>query len=163
MSSGDTLCVFTPYQNEPPASNYATLSLRNGHPLLQFDATTTEAAVFTGIMPQNYANTTGVTVFVVASLTTATTGTLGWSILFERMDSATDIDSDSYAPVQAITASTVPATLGQPLTLSVAVPKGTNLDSIVAGDTFRMRIERDTTNDTATGDAELLAIELRET
>ena len=37
MASGDTLNVFTPLQNEPPASIYATLDVRNLHPVLDFD------------------------------------------------------------------------------------------------------------------------------
>ena len=43
MASGDTLLVFTPLHNEPPASNFATLDLRNLHPVLDFDPTTNES------------------------------------------------------------------------------------------------------------------------
>lgn len=163
MASGDTLCTFVAYQNEPPSSNYATLALRNGHPVLQFDTTTAESAIFTGIMSQNYGNTTGVTVYVTATLASAISGTLGWTVEFERMDAANDIDSDGFASAQTITATTVPATSGSPIVLNVAVAKGTNMDSIVAGDLFRIRIKRDVANDTASGDAELLCVEIRET
>jgi hypothetical protein len=163
MSSGDTLCTFVPYQNEPPSSNYATLALRNGHPILQFDDTTAEAAIFTAVMPQNYSNTTGVTVYIAATATSAVSGTVGWTVEFERMDVATDIDTDSFASGQTTTATTVPGISGIPLILSVAVTKGGNMDSVVAGDTFRIRIKRDVANDTAIGDIELLCVEIRET
>jgi hypothetical protein len=59
------------FDNEPPASNYATLDTRNGHPVLDFDATTGEAAIFTFILPRSY-NGGGLTVELGRSPTTAT-------------------------------------------------------------------------------------------
>lgn len=55
MASGDTLAVFIPQANEPPSSNYATFDTRNGILVLDFDGTTSESAVFRGILPGNYA------------------------------------------------------------------------------------------------------------
>ena len=55
MASGDTLAVFTPLHNEPPASIFATLDTRNSIPVLDFDAATDEEAVFGGFLPNNYA------------------------------------------------------------------------------------------------------------
>lgn len=163
MASGATLCTFFPADNEPPASNYATLDTRNGHPTLDFDTTTQEAAIFTGVLPRNYGGG-GITVYVHATLTSATSGTLGWDVAFERMsDSTTDIDSDSFAAAQTITAATVPGTSGVVLVQNVAVSDGANIDSLAVGDSFRLRIRRDVANDSAAGDAELLAVELKET
>lgn len=45
MASGDTLLIFTPQCNEPPAVDFATLDLRNSHLVLDFDATAIESAV----------------------------------------------------------------------------------------------------------------------
>ena len=164
MASGDTLCIFTAHANEPPASNYATCDLRNGIFVLDFDATTSESAIFKSIMPQNYSDATGVTVYVHYAASSATSGTIGWTVEFERMgDGGTDIDADSFASAQTITAETVDATSGIMDVANVAITKGANMDSVVAGDTFRIRISRDVANDTATGDAELIAIEIRET
>ena len=163
MASNNTLLAFTPYDNEPPATNYATLDTRNGHPVLDFDDTTQEAAIFTGILPRSYAGG-GITVYVHAMLTSATSGTLGWDVAFERMsDATTDLDSDSFASAQTITAATVPGTSGVVLVLNVAVTNGANMDSIAVGEAFRLRIRRDVANDTATGDGELICVELRET
>lgn len=163
MASGDTLLAFFPSDNEPPASNYATLDIRNSHPVLDFDTTAAEVAIFTGVLPRNYGGG-GITVYIHAALTGATTGTLGWLVAFERIsDSATDIDSDSFASDQTVTAATVPATSGVILVLNVAVTNGANMDSIAVGDSFRLRITRDVANDTAAGDAELIAVELKET
>ncbi len=163
MASGNTLVSFFPFDNEPPATNYATLSIRNGHPILQFNDTTQWAAIFTGVLPRNYAGG-GLTVYIHATLASAITGTLGWDVSFERIsDSATDIDADSFATAQTITAATVPGTSGIDLVSNVAVTNGANIDGIVAGDLFRLRVRRDVVNDTAVGNAQLLGVEIKET
>ena len=162
MATGNTLATFFPRDNEPPSATYATFGLRNGHPTLQFDDTTSWAAIFTAVMPQNYSNTTGITVFVTASAV-ATSGTMGWLLALERMDTAMDIDADGYAGNQTVTATTVPGTSGFPLILSLAITKGANMDSVVAGDTFRLKVARDVVNDSAVGNTEILSVEIRET
>lgn len=163
MASGDTLVTFTPEDNEPPTTNYATRDTRNSHPVLDFDTTTQESAIFSAVVPRHYAGG-GITVYVHAMLTSATSGTLGWDVAFERMsDAATDLDSDSFAAAQTITAATVPGTSGVVLVLNVAVTNGANMDSIAVGEAFRLRVRRDVANDTAAGDGELLAVELKET
>jgi hypothetical protein len=163
MASGNTLLVLNPLSVEPPPSAFATLDLRNQHPLLEFDTTTAEAALWTAIMPRHYAGG-GITVYLHWTATTAVTGTVGWTVEIERMsDSATDIDSDSFASAQTVTAATVPGTSGVVAVSSVAISNGANMDSVVAGDSFRIRIKRDVANDNAAGDAELLMIEIKET
>ena len=163
MASGNTLIIFAPQDNEPPASNFATLDTRNGHLVLDFDATTAESAVFTGILARNYAGG-GITVYVHYAATSATSGTGGWTVEFERIgDGSQDIDSDGFASAQTITAATVPATSGNIDILNVAVTDGANIDSIAVGESFRVRIKRDTANDDAAGDLELLRVELKET
>jgi hypothetical protein len=163
MATGNTLLIFTPLQNEPPSSNYATLDTRNLHPVLDFDDTTQETAIFRGVVPRHYAGG-GITVYVHFAATSATTGTIGWDVSFERVsDSQQDIDSDGFATAQTITAGTVPGTSGHVDILNVAVTDGANMDSIAVGEAFRLRIRRDVANDTATGDAELFAVELKET
>lgn len=163
MSSGDTLLTFFAANYEPPASNFATPDLRNGHPVLDFDANTQEIAMFSDIMPRNYSGG-GVTAYVHWMATSATTGNIGWDVAFERMsDAATDLDSDSFATAQAITPATVPATSGVVSVTNVAVSNGANMDNIAVGDSFRLRIRRDVANDNAAGDAELVAIEIKET
>ena len=80
----NTLVVFTPLNNEPPSSNYATLDERNGHPVLDFDASTNESAVFSGIMPRNYSNG-GVTVYIHYPMSSAVADTIDWDAAFERI------------------------------------------------------------------------------
>lgn len=162
-ASGQTLLTFGPLDNEPPSSNYATLGTRNGHPILQFDATTGWSAVFTAVMPFSYSNATGITIYIASSLASATSGTLGYLVSLERMDGALDIDADSFGATTTVTATTVPGTSGFPHIHAVAVTKGANMDSVVAGDVFRLKITRDVANDTATGNSEILGIMIAET
>lgn len=163
MASGDTLITFGALHNEPPSSNYATLDLRNGHVVLDFDTTTQEAAIFTGILPRHYGGG-GITVYIHYAMTSATSGTCGWDVAFERMGNGSqDIDSDGFATAQTVTAVTVDGTSGNVDIVNVAITDGANIDSIAAGESFRLRIRRDVANDTAAGDAELIAVELKET
>lgn len=160
-TAGKFVLCFGVLSNEPPASNYATLDTRNNHPVLDFDTTTQEAAIFSGEIPERYDNSSGITVSVFAALTSATSGTLGWDVAFESLASQ-DIDSDGFATAKTITAATVPATSGQLLKGSV-VFSNSEIDGLTAGDPFRIRIRRDVANDTATGDAELYKVIVRQT
>ncbi|NIQ10453.1 MAG: hypothetical protein GWO10_16275, partial [candidate division Zixibacteria bacterium] len=47
--------------------------------------------------------------------------------------------------------------------VNVTFTDGADMDSIAVGEGFRMKITRDATNDTATGDAELRFVEIKET
>lgn len=163
MASGQTLATFRPYDNEPPATNFATLDLRNNHPVLDFDDTTQEAAIFSDVLPRAYAGG-GITVYLHYSMTSAVTGTCGWDVSIERIgDQQLDIDADSFATAQTVTAVTVPATSGNVDIVNVAITDGANMDSLAVGEAYRIRVRRDVASDNAAGDAELLAIEIKET
>jgi hypothetical protein len=154
--------VFKPNDNEPPTANFATLAARNNHPKLDFDQTTQETAIFSSVLPTWYSGG-GLTVEVWWT-TTVTSGTVGWDVAIERIDTGSlDIDADSFAAAQTITAATVPATSGQVTKTSVAISSGANMDSLAAGEAFRLRVRRDVANDTAAADAELLRVVVRET
>lgn len=147
-----------PLVNEPPAANYATLDTRNARAVLDFDTTTSEAAIFTGVLPADYSGA-GITVHIYCALSTATSGTVGWLVSIERTDaSSLDIDADSFAGAQTVTAVAVPGTSGQVLKMSINISNGANMDSLAAGELFRIKIARDVANDTAAGDAELLRV-----
>lgn len=161
MATGNTLAVFFPSDNEPPATAYATINVSATalHPQLDFDTTTAEAAIFSGIMPRHYAGG-GITVYVTWAIA-AITGTVGWTVEFERSNTA--INADSFASAQTITAATVSGSTLVPSVTNVAVTDGANIDSLAVGELFRIRIKRDVANDTAAGDAFLLGVELKET
>lgn len=162
MASGNSLLTFLPLANEPPSSNYAAIDTRNSHPILDFDDTTQEAAIWSGVLPRHYGGG-GITVYVHYSAV-ATTGTAGFDVAFERIgDGQQDVDADGFATAQTVTAVTVPGTSGNVDIASVAVANGADMDSIAVGELFRLRVRRDVTNDTAVGDVEVHAVELVET
>lgn len=163
MASGDTLVIFTPLHNEPPASNAATIDLRNQHPVLDFDASTNESAVFSSVMPRHYAGG-GVTVYVHYAMTTATSGDVDWDVAWERIgDQQQDIDSDGFAAVNSVDNTTVPGTSGNVDIVNVTFTDGADMDSVAVGEGFRLKITRDAVSDTAAGDAELRFVEVKET
>jgi len=163
MASGDTLCVFGPLHNEPPSSNAATFDTRNSRPCLDFDASTDESCVFSCIMPQNYAGTTGVTVILkwAASTDNNAAHTCDWEVAFEDW-SALDLDGDDFAAANTTT-DNPSATLGVITSTSITFTDGADMDSVAAGDPFRVKVTRDADGGDMTGDAELYALEIQET
>jgi len=163
MASSDTLVIFTPLHNEPPSSNPATLDTRNQHPVLDFDASTNESAVFSAVMPRHYGGG-GVTVYLHYAMSTATSGDVDWDVAFERIgDQQQDIDSDGFAAVNSVDNTTVPGTSGLVDIVSVVFTDGADMDSVAVGEGFRLKVTKDAASDTAAGDAELVFVELKET
>jgi len=166
VASGNSLLQFSPLHNEPPAAIYATLDSRNGHPVLDFDGATDEEAVFSGVLPAHYAGG-GLTVDTYWAFSSATSGSLRVQAAIERMDaSSLDIDADSFASFQSAGGS-APGTSGQVIVVTVTLSSGANMDSLAAGEAFRLKIRRDAdgtsgTDDIAT-DAELVAVQIKET
>lgn len=164
MASGNTLVIFSPQHNEPPASAYATPDTRNGHLVLDFDAATDEAVIFKGILPRSYTGG-GLTVSIHWAATSATSGTCRWQAAFEAI-SGQDIDADGFASAQSAGSATN-ATSGIETITSITFTDGAQMDSLAAGGAFRLKINRDadgtTGTDDMTGDAELLVVEIKET
>ena len=158
---------FRAQHNIQPASNYATFNTRNGHLVLDFDATTDEEAIFTGLLPSGYGGG-GLTIDIYASAKTATTGNVVWQAAIERIgDSQLDIDSDSFASFQSSGAVAVPGTSGHVKKFTVTLTNDAQIDSLAAGELFRLKIRRDADNtsatDDVTGDMELHMVTVRET
>jgi hypothetical protein len=94
--------------------------------------------------------------------TSATSGDVRWIAAFERLEAnGPDLDASGFqTAIEATGAAN--ATSGK---LTVTTLVLTALDGAVEGDAFRIsvgRVATDATNDTMTGDAELLAVELVE-
>lgn len=166
MASGDTLLIFHPYHNEPPSSSPATPDLRNQIPVLDFDAGADEAAIFSGVMPRNYAGG-GITIYIHYLATSATSGNAIWQTELERNHEAgDDLDSDSFATGNKCSADAVDGTSGKVCVVSIAHTSGAQMDSLAAGEAFRLRLKRlgsSDANDTVSGDLELMKIEIKET
>ena len=165
MASGDTLLVFTPMNNEPPAAAFATLDSRNGSLVLDFDATADEEAVFSfPALPRHY-DGGGITANAKCMMTSATSGNVVLQGAFERGN--TDRDADSFASFVSSGAVAVNATSGIPFNVPIAFTDGAQIDSLAVGEPLRFKLRRDaddtSATDSATGDLELLGIELQET
>ncbi|MBK9711545.1 MAG: hypothetical protein IPO81_09515 [Kouleothrix sp.] len=164
MASGNSLLIFTPLNNQPPASSYATLNVRNSHATLDFDAASNESALFGAVLPTHYAGG-GLTVVLMWMAATATSGNVVWNAAIERHQQTTDdLDSDSFATAQAATAA-APGTSGQVQYTTITFTSGAQMDSLAAGESFRIKVTRDAANvsDTMAGDAQLLRAFIKET
>jgi hypothetical protein len=155
-----TYAFFTPLQNQPPATTFATLDTRNSVAVLDFDdGASNESSIFIGVMPEAAVLASGLKVRVHWMATSATSGLCRWGAQFADLS---DQDIDSYAFDAAVEVSTTAdVTSGKIAVTEVSI---TTIDSIVAGVPYALKLYRDssdTTNDTMTGDAELVAVEVR--
>jgi hypothetical protein len=166
MASGDTLLVFTPLHNEPPSSAFATLDLRNGHPVLDFDGSADEEAVFSGVLPRHY-DGGGLSVVLHVAFSSATSGSSRWQAAVERIDAGgLDVDADSFAAFQS-SGTSAPGASGQVATCTIDLTDGAQIDGLAAGEAFRLKLRRDADGtsgtDDITTDAELVMVEMKET
>jgi hypothetical protein len=152
-----TYATFTAPDNQPTASAFARLDTRNSIAVLDFTDTSTESAVFVGILPEAASLGSGLIVSLRWMSSTQTSGDVRWSVAWEK--SNTDLDSDSYDSATASNATTN----GTSGIVTVTNITCTAIDSLAAGDLFRLRVQRIGGDgaDTMTGDAELVAVEIR--
>ncbi len=156
-SGTKTYARFTPLDNCPPATNYATLDTRNAIPVLDFDAGTDESAVFVSVVPEAASLGSGLKVRIHWMATSATSGDVVWGAQIERMN--TDEDSDGFDTVATATG-TANGTSGIITMTEITI---TTIDSVAAGEAYRLKVYRDADSgsDTMTGDAELVIVEVR--
>ena len=171
MATGDTLALWTAEAGIPPLATNATLVTRSGGStpgeqflLVAFDAAADEHYDFRGILPQVY-DGGGFTLRLWWGAATATTGNVVWDASFRAMeDDAEDIDASHTYAYNSVT-DAAPSASGEFTAAVVTFTDGADADNTGAGDAFILRIRRDANNgsDTMAGDAQLLALELRET
>lgn len=162
MSAGQTLAIFTPLHAQPLSASYATIDVRNSHPVLDFDAAAEESTIFGSILSSNYSGN-GLVVRIHWAASTATSGDVKWEASIERMDSTFNLDVGSFAAAQSVTTTTA-GTAGLVNVSTIALTSGAQMDNLVAAESFRIKIVRDSGDaaDTMTGDAELLRVEIVE-
>lgn len=160
MATGETLTIFTANDNTPPTTAFASLDMRNNIMLLDFDDTINESAVFMSVLPQNY-EMNGINVILYWTATSAIAGDVLWSVSFDNMSG--DIDSDSFATALNL-ADTCNGTSGTIEKTTISFTDGAEIDNLIIGNLFRVKVTRLASDgsDTMVGDAELLAVELRE-
>jgi len=151
MASGNLLCSFTPQQNEPPSTAFATFDTRNGYLVLDFDDTTDESAIFRGVMPDTYAGG-GLVVKVLWSATSATTGSISLNVSFMSVtDDADDLDVKTFAAANNVNPTTANVS-GEVDYASITFTDGADMDNVAAGEMFFIKITRDANGTTATDD-----------
>jgi hypothetical protein len=159
MASGDTLAVWGAAAAISPATNFATFDVRNGHVVLDFDDSTAESVWFVGVLPSNYSGT-GIDVVLTWTVTSDDNPAhqVEWGVSAERHPVGFDVDSDNFTSANQTSAwvSTEPGEIKRTL-----IPL-TDTSAFAARESFRLRVQRMAAEDTAEGDAELLAVELRE-
>lgn len=123
---------------------------------LAYDADTEEWACWQFRMPADYAS--GLAAKVQYKMASATSGDVVWDVRVSATSDgdSQDVDAQDFAAANTATV-TVPATTGHLDEASITLA---NADSVAAGDFVVVRVARDATSesDTASGDAELLAV-----
>lgn len=159
--TGDTLLIFTAECARIPSTGGGYLDARNDHPVVSL--TTADVCVFGGILPVSYGNS-GVKVLLHYAMATATSGAVKWTTAFERVgEGQQDIDSDGFATGVTAGDVTVPGTSGFVDITENDHSNGSQMDSIASGEYFRLKITRTAPGGSAaTGEAQLVAVEIRE-
>ena len=163
MASGNTLLVFAALGAEFPNTGYASLSMSNDHPVLEYSEGLNAISLFRGVIPRNYSGG-GITVVVYWKANTATTGAVVWAGEFENLLGFNIAAGTSFGTLVTSTATTTNATAGFVNTTTFAFTNA-QIDGLGAGDPFRFRLVRVDNNaaDTLTGGAHFLQLEMRET
>lgn len=162
MATGDTLLTFTAESARLGTGTPGFLDMRNNHPLVSLG--TSDEFTLGAVLPRRYGGG-GITVYIHYAMATATTNNVEFTTSFERVgDGSQDIDSDGFATGVAGSDATVPGTSGFVDIYSIAHTDGAQIDSIAVGEYFRLRVQRSTPSGTdASGDAQVVAVELKET
>lgn len=150
---------------EPPSTLYAPLGFLAAatglRPYRSFDGTTNWSMIWTGIMPGNYnAVSTKVRVWGTMSAGNAGTKVIKLEAQFERCESGVVLGAagNDFAAAQS-SETTVNNTAGTEFICDVSFTAGAQMDSVVAGDLFRLRVVRNNTTSgtNATGAFRMLA------
>lgn len=154
-----------------PATAFATADVRPGgstpaenYLVYDFDDTTAEYNDYLVYLAPNYAGG-GLTITLPWTATSATSNAVVWRAAIRRLNTGEDVDTSQTYDFNNASASSAPATNGQLTYPTVTFTNGADMDSVVAGELFILRIGRLPTDagDTMTGDAELWQPIVRET
>ncbi len=160
MASGDSLFLFDPLSNRPPATNYASVDLRNGFLVLDFDDSTNETAQFLAALPSHYGGAQLLAI-VTWTTTTATTNNAKLRIEVTHLGGGANLDSLPTVDGSDEITVTAPSTSGQ---LVLSQTSSFSAGAAVAGDLLLVGLTRLATDvsDTLVNDIEVVSIEIRE-
>ncbi len=175
MASGESLLTLTPNMGVAPATNGAQIDIHPGastpaenFPCWDFDAASSEYLDFPNlVMPKEY-DGGGLTIIVYFATPGEVTVTdeVRWEIALRLIDDAVDPLSTSHTYVYNGVSADPPSVANEvAYEAGITFTDGADMDSVVAEKLFSLRIYRDHDHgdDTATGDAELFAILIKET
>lgn len=171
MASGNTLIVFGARDGVPSATSGAAHAIlagaaspAEGVPVLAFDSASAEYADFVGVLPRSYAG--GGLTLTLHWASTQTSNATVWRAAFRALpDDAEDINSTAHSyDFNSVTATTASAA-GEVAYDTIAFTDGADMDSLAVGESFILRVGRDGANgsDNMSGDAYLIAVEIKET
>jgi hypothetical protein len=163
MASGNTLITFSAQNMQQPGSSFAFLGTRNTHPIVVFPDAGDKAALFGSLLPRHYSNSGVIITLMWAAISVTPAQVCRWAAAFERLEAAgTDIDADSFGTEK--TADGNPVTTSGALIYTTLTFTNGELDGIIAGEAFRLRIRRITTgvSGNMVGNAQLVFVSIRE-
>lgn len=154
-----TIAIFGPEDFKPNASTFPDPG-EDGQVRRYLSFATNESAdTMAFVAPRGI--TTPLTAVITYRMASATTNNVRWRVAVEAISDGDAVDTDAASSFDSNndgSDATVPGTAGHIDQYSVTL---TNNDSIAAGDLVRLRFTRITTTGTdATGDAQILAVEL---
>jgi hypothetical protein len=150
---------------EPPASAHPDRGVVQNRHYVAFDAATVETAYSPWFQwPAAYTGSGTVKADIAYAMASATANKVDFEVSLEALTSGDSVDTDSASSFDTANAGnqSVPGTAGHPKTLTVTI---SNKASVAAGDWVRFKLERDAddgTDDTATGDARVYGVCVRE-
>lgn len=161
MAANNIIATLTPENFKSDNRSHAVLGYRNNHPVLIMPDGTISRATATGWLSDRYDG--GQIDVIVAWMADSDAGNARLEVSIERLENAgTDVDADAYGTAEAQTIA-VPATSGVIKYSTWNLTAG-ELDSLVAGEMFRLMIRRiandaDAT-DTTVGKVYILGVKL---
>lgn len=124
-----------------------------------FDASTDEHIMWTFVMPVGYLSAPVLKVHYKCVSATSGTAAFAAAIMAVTDADSQDVDADAFDSTNAGSA-TVPGTAGHLDVISITM---SNADSVAAGDTVCLVLLRDVSEDSVTGDIEVINVELQYT
>lgn len=151
---GNTLARFTPRDNQPPSTNFATLRIVNSISILIFNDAVQSNGMFVGVLPQGL-SWSGVKVHI-HWFASATTGGVRWEVAIDPL--VGDMTADNFD-----TNGTGTGNPGGTAELLVETPIDPVVTGLTTGKPFRLRVRRAVAHgdDTMEGFARIVLIELR--
>lgn len=141
-----TIADFDPWEADISMANAAVFETRAAgtgfHRLLTFVDTGTREAWFTGKMPEGYGGE-DINIRIEAMAASATSGAVVFDGAIERHQRGTDdLDTDSLGTLVTATSGTFTTPNGEEQQTVILLNTAGELDSIAAGEKFRIRIRR---------------------